>query len=273
MSSYTMQLRAYIEHFSQHKRGLSIRERIEIGRPKLFDFYYPIFSQNYKKRFEENFIRKFYMREIGFETEELFKFNLETWLNINMPYFNKLFESECIKYDPLINAFMTIERDTDLKRDRKDDRNIHQKSETDGTTKSDIEQDSNTQSETLEDDFNRRVESDNPDTRLRLQTQQGKGVIEYASDIQENKADNKTNTSGKANTKTDSTDVAHTESVADQSDNLMSNLEEFENFIERREGKVGTESQAKMIMDYRNALLRVEVQIHKEMNELFMLVY
>jgi hypothetical protein len=43
------------------------------------------------------------MREIGFETEGLFKFNLETWMIINMPFFNKLFESESLTFDPLTN--------------------------------------------------------------------------------------------------------------------------------------------------------------------------
>nr|prf protein p11,lower collar [Bacillus phage phi29] len=89
MSSYTMQLRTYIEMWSQGETGLSTAEKIEKGRPKLFDFNYPIFDESYRTIFETHFIRNFYMREIGFETEGLFKFHLETWLMINMPYFNK----------------------------------------------------------------------------------------------------------------------------------------------------------------------------------------
>lgn len=108
MASYTMELREYIEMFSQDEENLSFNERIKIGRPKLFDFDYPIFDNDYKNVFETNFIKNFYMREIGFETEGLFKFRLETWLNINMPYFNKLFESELIKFDPLINENIKV---------------------------------------------------------------------------------------------------------------------------------------------------------------------
>src|SRR4051794_36040800 len=107
MASYTMELRNYIEMWAQNE-DLPTREIIERGRSKLFDFEYPLFDPDYKKVFETHFIRKFYMREIGFETEGLFKFQLETWLIINMPYFNKLFESEMLQYDPLSNTKLDV---------------------------------------------------------------------------------------------------------------------------------------------------------------------
>ena len=111
MSSYTMQLKTYIEQASQTST-LSTRDKIEQGRTKLFDFEYPIFDETYKKVFETNFIRRFYMTEIGFETEGLFKFHLETWLLINMPYWNKMFESELLQFDPLTNAKMDRDWET-----------------------------------------------------------------------------------------------------------------------------------------------------------------
>lgn len=115
MAMYTMQLKTLIEQATQDIDDLSNSERIEQGREKLFDFDYPIFSNNYKARFEKNIIGEFYTREIGFETEGLFKFKLEHWLNKNMPYFNGLFESELIKYDPLTNT--DIDTTYDRKRD------------------------------------------------------------------------------------------------------------------------------------------------------------
>lgn len=273
MATYTMQLRAYIEMFSQYEDNLTWNERIEIGRKKLFDFYYPIYDDDFRKVFETNIIKNFYMREIGFETEGLFKFRLETWLNINMPYFNKLFESELIKYDPLINASMMTARDKVNNKDQTNDRNILQTSKTDTQMTGDISQESENESQSVEDNFGRKVGSDNPDSRLQLQTEKGKGVIEYASKIDENKVDNKGNSSSKGNVTSTSSDTNQTESMADKKDKLQSNTDETEHFIERRLGKIGINSQADLIKDYRSALLRVEVQIHKEMQELFMLVY
>ena len=118
MASYTMQLREYIEAQTQYHNCKNTQEKIEVGRCRLFDFDYPIFDEDYKKIFETNFIRNFYMRELGFETEGLFKFQLETWLNIHLPYFNKLWESEMLKYNPLHNASI------DTTHNKKNDKNI-----------------------------------------------------------------------------------------------------------------------------------------------------
>ena len=108
MASYTMPLKTIIEQPTQHIEGLSMDERIEVGRKVLFDFDYPMFDDRYKKVFETNFINNFYDREIGFETEFLFKRRLRNWLNINMGYYSKLFESELIKFDPLLNSEMNV---------------------------------------------------------------------------------------------------------------------------------------------------------------------
>jgi hypothetical protein len=239
-----MQLREYIEGWSQDQT-LSVRDRIEVGRTKLFDFDYPIFDPDYKNVFETHFIRHFYMREIGFETEGLFKFYLENWMIINMPYFNKVFESELIQFDPLTNTKMDI---TDKKTVNKTQ---DQTGSSDG---------SSTSSGSLADnDFARHLVSNNPDSRLQLTANNGEGVIEYASEIEENTANN-----SKTSSSNDSNHVT-------QSANAVSN--EIEDYVQSRIGKVGDQSFSKMLNEYRDSLVRVENSIFKEMQQLFMLVY
>ena len=51
------------------------------------------------------------------------------------------------------------------------------------------------------------------------------------------------------------------------------NQSDTETFHQVREGKVGSQSFAQLLMEYRRSLLRVEKQVFDEMNELFMLVY
>lgn len=268
-----MQLREYIEQVTQNDENLSTRERIEKGRKKLFDFKYPIFDEDFRNVFETNFIRHFYMREIGFETEGLFKFRLETWLLINMPYFNKLFESELLKYNPLENSKMEKLHQKSNEKDQKDNRTINQTSTSEGTSDSKSDQVSNTTGEAIEDQFNRDLKSDNPDSRLHLQAEQGKGVIEYASNIDESKTDNKTNTKSNATSNVNTNDRSNASSQADQSNEFDSEVNELEYFIEKRVGKIGVQTYPKMVQEYRQSLLRIEVQIHKEMQELFMMVY
>lgn len=270
-----MQLRTIIEQASQNEEeySLTTREKIEIGRKKLFDFEYPIFDEEFRPTFETNIIREFYMREIGFETEGLFKFRLESWLLKNMPYFNELFKSELFEYDPLTNSSMITAHEKLNDKEQKDVRDIMQSSEMDSQSDSNTSQKGSTSGQATDDNFSRDIGSDNPDSRLALTTQQGKGVIEYASNIGERKTDNKTTTSNQSSTDADSHDKTIATSTADQKDELNSNVNQAEHYIQRRLGKIGVQSYPKLIQDYRQALLRVEVQIHNEMQELFMLVY
>lgn len=252
-----MQLRTYIEALSQYQDNLSIKDRIEIGRPKLFDFEYPIFDEQYRKTFETHFIRNFYMREIGFETEALFKFQLENWLNLHMPYFNKLFESELLKFDPLINSEMTNEstRNTDK------DGNINTESNNDSTSVTS----QNVNGTKADDSFSRHLESDTPDNRLAITTQDGSGIIQYASSIDESKNKSNSNTTNKLDGKTTDNSVNNA--------NTKTDITETENYIQTRTGKIGAVSYSKLLMEYRDSLIRVEKQIFDEMQQLFMLVY
>lgn len=86
MGTYTMELRKLID------------DNFNIG---LKD--YPIFDENYREILNKKIIDHFYMREIGSETPSLFKFYLNRTMNENMPYFNKLYESEMLKISPLTN--------------------------------------------------------------------------------------------------------------------------------------------------------------------------
>ena len=272
MATYTMELRNYIEMWTQDET-LPISDVIEIGRQHLFDFTYPFFDENYRKVFETNFIRKFYMKEIGFETEGLFKFQLETWLNINMPYFNKLFESELIDYDPLINSEMKV---THVKKNDKvqsDEMQSEMESKTKGKASSSGNDTGTTSTTKVDDNFTRDIESNNPDSRLALTANDGEGVIEYASAITEK------NTNNKATGNSENTNVSNvnSDSEADstglQKDSLTSNINNVEDFVQHRIGKIGVQSYPELIEKYRRSLVRIELQIFKEMNELFMLIY
>lgn len=273
MASYTMQLRTYLEMWSQEEDGKSHSNIIETGRPKLFNFDYPIFDQDYKKVFETNFIRNFYMREIGFETEELFKFQLETWLRINMPYWNKMFESELIDYDPLINSKVDVTANKEFDKSQVDNRVTNQTSKADGTNKVIGTVDTLTNSSNTNDDFTRVLDSNNPDSRLTITSKDGEGVIEYASSIQEQNNNGKGTQTGKEDTDSTTNQTTSDTATGNKKDALESDINETEDYIQHRVGKIGVQSYAKLVTDHRNAFLRIEKKIFEEMQQLFMLVY
>lgn len=106
MSKYTTELR----YICEQQSGLSESTDdytmiIETARPKIFSFDYPIFDETYRPILETKIIKHYYTREIGAETYGLWKMWLDARMNEIMPYYNKLYNSELIKFDPL--------RDTD----------------------------------------------------------------------------------------------------------------------------------------------------------------
>ena len=113
MSDYTTQLRficeAYANRTDKPRPQSDVDNTIALARPMLFDFDYPIFDPDYKETLETKIISHFYTREIGLETVGLFKLHLKNKMREIMPYYNQLYESEKIKFDPLVNIDYTNE--------------------------------------------------------------------------------------------------------------------------------------------------------------------
>lgn len=104
MSKYTTELR----YICETKAGLNasvgdndVEEVIASARTEIFNFDYPIFSNEYKEPLESKILSHFYTREIGCETYGLWHLRLRNKMNEIMPYYNKLYESELFDYEPL----------------------------------------------------------------------------------------------------------------------------------------------------------------------------
>lgn len=259
---------------------------IEKGRKKLFDFLYPI-DENYKKEFETKFIRHFYFKEIGFETEGLFKFALEEWLNLNMPYWNKILESTHLEYDPLQNV--DYKKDSDLERnlDQVDNRVVDSRIENNGKASSESDATTSEKGKVTGDQTNdrnietkkKRMFEDTPDGRLDIVNDGN--IIQYATDLTQE--DNKENIGDKVKTQTDSTNdsTGHTTSKGETNnitegnnvDDFKSEKDEKQKLKDHVYGKQGNVSYPQLIKEHREAILNVEKMIFDEMKILFMLVY
>lgn len=94
---------------------------------------YPIFNEDYRPILNQKIIEHFYFREIGFETPDRFNHYLHMSMHENMPYFNQLYKSELLKFDPLAtDYFEEITEDVvnNIKAGRRD--NTHTQTETTG---------------------------------------------------------------------------------------------------------------------------------------------
>lgn len=90
MSQYTTQLRYILQNpqWTDERLGLSS---------------YPIFDEDYRITLNNHIKDYFYFEEIGFETPARFCFKLRQKMNLIMPYYNKLYESELLKIEPFLN--------------------------------------------------------------------------------------------------------------------------------------------------------------------------
>ena len=112
MSKYTTEVRFICEHLcglDESKGYNDIGTIISNARQKIFDFEYPIFDDNYKSVLETKILRHYYTREIGQETVGLWKLKLCTKLNDIMPYYNQLYKSAVIEFNPMYDMDLTTD--------------------------------------------------------------------------------------------------------------------------------------------------------------------
>lgn len=110
MSNYTTELRFVCETLAGYDMSQGygkVSDIIDKSWDKVFDFHFPIFDNSYKEALCKKILMHYYTREIGFETVGLWKLKLETKMNEIMPYYNKLYESETYKFNPLYDMDYT----------------------------------------------------------------------------------------------------------------------------------------------------------------------
>lgn len=113
MSKYTTEVRYICETLagqSESVGGDDVDNIIAEARPKLFNFNYPIFDPNYRTALETKILQHYYTREIAHETVGLWKLKLKTKMNEIMPYYNQLYKSELLEFNPFY--------DTDVSRNK-----------------------------------------------------------------------------------------------------------------------------------------------------------
>jgi hypothetical protein len=74
---------------------------------------YPIFDEDHRADLNTRIVDHYALYEIGHETPQMFRFALNRKLREIMPYYNKLYESEKIQFDPLSTMDYTDDTTSD----------------------------------------------------------------------------------------------------------------------------------------------------------------
>lgn len=110
MSKYTTEVRFLCESLTGHTESVGFNDTdtvITQAAPLIFNFQYPIFDENYRIPLEVKILRHYYTREISEETYGLWKLRLEDRLNVIMPYYNQLYASTLLRFNPLYDVDLT----------------------------------------------------------------------------------------------------------------------------------------------------------------------
>ena len=312
MSKYTTEVRYICEVEAGIDESVgydSVDNVIISAAPKVFNFNFPIFDEAYRLPLEIKILRHYYTREISEETVGLWKLRLETKMNEIMPYYNKLYASETLKFNPLW--------DTDLTRDyNKKTDGESQNSGTDVTSRGGKDTRTNdlltTDRGTVVDAGNNNntrtlgtthTNTDNTNTwDLYSDTPQGginglldDGIVETGGDLDNNTyltnarhiiEDGSTHVNeargtvkdagSNGNTRTLNTDT-HNGGTVEEAYNSHTDIDygkknEYKNadeYIEHVKGKTGGYTFSKALQEYRKTLLNIDMQIIDELKGLF----
>ncbi len=110
MSKYTTEVRFLCETaagYTESQGFNSIDAILNTSAPLVFNFDFPIFDEDYRLPLEKKILRHYYTREISEETVGLWKLRLQDRLCMIMPYYNQLYQSELLQFNPLYDVDLT----------------------------------------------------------------------------------------------------------------------------------------------------------------------
>ena len=239
MSKYTTELRFICES----KAGLSdsvgfnqIDDVISNSWNKIFDNF-PIFDESYRSVLCSKILKHYYTREISAETVGLWQLWLNTRMGEIMPYYNKLYESAILEFDPFKDTNYSRNHGGtftgDTRRNGRSDVSVDNSVTSNGTSNS------------------KNLFSDTPQGAIT--NIENESYLTNATLIKDTDT-NTTNTDGNSTTQnTETTGITNTD-----------------NWIETIVGKQSTVSYSKLLQEFRDTFLNIDVMIINDLGDLFM---
>lgn len=223
MSQYTTEVRFICEEIAgltESVGGTDIEEVIDKSWKEIFGTDFSIYDEDYREILCKKILRHYYTREIGYETPSLWIFKLRVRMNEIMPYYNQMYKSAQLEFDPFKDFEYSITHEGE---NSSTDSNDY--SETSSNTANNV----NKYSET-------------PQNGLQ-------GVM-----------------NGEYLTTASIDDNSGTASRTSNSENAASNSNKWNELLS---GKRNGESYSKLLQDYRNTFINIDLDIINSLSDLF----
>lgn len=284
MSKYTTEVRFICETEAglEESEGFnSIQTILDKSRDKIFDFHFPIFDENYRSVLEDKILKHYYTREIGAETVGLWKLWLDTRLNEIMPYYNQLYASELIKFNPLYDVDLTTTHNKTDNRNDTINENEHKEGNRDTDAHSHtVENGSSTETatnETIDGSKNDHWEmfSDTPSGAL--DGVRDEKYLTTAMHITDDKNGSTIHNDGTGNTQTENASTTDGTNNIDYDEDGTRNktveIKNIQDYAQHVVGKTAGKSYSKMLTEFRDTFLNIDLQIINELSDLFMTLW
>ena len=250
MANFTTEVRTICEFYANYDEAQErdkVQDVITAAMPKIFDFDFPIFDEEYRPVLERKILMHYYTREIALETVALWKLKLETRLNEIMPKYNKLYELELLNYNPLWDVDLTEDKWRDI-----DSTTTGQEARQEAATGQSAEQNAGNTGNTS-------LYSDTPQGQI-TNLAEGKYLTNATID-----SGNSTSSRNVSTTDSSSRNVS-TSSVIDSTDNYLKHIK----------GKRGGLTYSKMLqeeIDLIDKLDNIDYRIIRELKDLFFMLW
>lgn len=307
MSKYTTEVRFICES----KSGLEVSggsgdvdNIIASSWNKVFTTKAPFFDESYRSVLCQKILKHYYLREICCETVGIWVLWMNERLETIMPYYNKLYESELIKFEPLndVNLTRIHDRTVDGTEERNGETSDTNKStreitnngtknttnsgarEITGTNDTKETGTSGTTSSAESDETKRDLYSDTPQgaitglenekylTNARKITDNvtsgGSEDTNTTRTIDNDYTENDT-TNNTENTATNNTENMTTNDTKTGTNKVTETSSTTEDYLETLIGKQGSNTYSKMLMEFRDTFLNIDMMVIDEFKDLF----
>ncbi len=206
---------------------------------------YPIFDEDYRIPLNNKIIEHYWFREIGLETPQLFVRFLNRKMNEIMPYYNQLYKSTLLKFDPLSNYNLTTKGDSTGQSDSSRDYERNERANTDASSTSGNDSHSTS----------RALISSTPQMQLA-------GHEDYATSVTDTTSDSSSNGDSTQKSQADSYSKDATVSASKSTDSYLNTVTGISGI---------TSSSA--LMQFRDTFLNIDMLVIEDLAELFMGLY
>ena len=275
MSKYTTQVRFICES----KSGLEVSggsgdvDNIIAGSwNKIFTSKAPFFDEAYRSVLCSKILKHYYMREICCETVGIWTLWMNTRLEEIMPYYNQLYESAKIEFNPMHDVDLT----------RKHERNVEGTKEENGTRTetsdgkrtltgnrdTDTTGNGTRNTTNSSDETKRDLYSDTPQGAITgLENENYLTNARKITDNVNGTGNEETNTTEKSGT--DYTETENTDSNVNGETKNTGSSNTMEDYLETVVGKQGTESFSSLLNKFRETFLNIDMMVIEEFSDLF----